>query len=356
MSWLVGLQIIGGLVLLLLGAELLVRGASHLARNFGISSLVVGLTIIGFATSSPEIAVGVHAAMTGNGGVSLGNVVGSNIFNVLVVLGAAALAGPLIVSRQLVIWDVPVMIGLSVIAFLFSADMQIGWVDSFFFLVGLILYIWFSIHVSRRDPESRSEMEGEKVDPRWWLNLIFALVGLAMLVGGAELLVYGAVQMATAFAISEGLIGLTIVAIGTSLPEVATSIVASLKGERDIAVGNVVGSNIWNILAVLGVGGLAAGGQLEVYDSFVRFDLPVMLAVAFSCLPIFLVGHRIERWEGALFLGGYVLYMTYLVLDLVKSPLTDEYSYVILQYVLPLTIAFVLIKAYRTSRGTQKIS
>lgn len=349
-----------GLGLLVLGAELLVRGASLLAAAIGISPLVVGLTVVSFGTSAPELAISVQASWADQADLALGNVVGSNAFNVLFILGIAALIGPLIVAQQLVRIDVPLMIGASVLLLLLSLDGSIGRLDGVLLFTAIVAYNVVLVRQSRRrsaaaPPEEavaadRTPEGSDGRDGGILRQVGFVVAGLALLVLGSGWLVDGAVEIAAAFGVSELVIGLTIVAAGTSLPEVATSIIASLRGERDIAVGNVVGSNLYNILAILGLSALVAPDGLPVAPSLIRFDLPVTIAVAIACLPIFFTGHRIARWEGALFLGYYVAYVLYLLLDAAEHDALPAYSVVMLAFVLPLTALTLVVIAVRERR------
>jgi cation:H+ antiporter len=345
-----------GLILLVVGAELLVRGASRLAAAVGISPLVVGLTVVAFGTSAPELAVSVQSALSGQADLALGNVVGSNIFNVLFILGLSALITPLVVSQQLVRLDVPVMIGVSVLLLLLSLDGVIGRWEGGLLFAGIVAYTWFLIRQSRREsaaaascanavPDAGRGMPGSRVR-----NVALVIAGLTLLVLGSRWLVNGAIEMASALGVTELVIGLTIVAAGTSLPEVATSVLASIRGERDIAVGNVVGSNIFNILAVLGISGLVAPEGIEVVRSAVAFDIPVMTAVALACLPIFFSGYLIARWEGALFMGYYVAYTVYLVTHSADHALVPAFQTAMIVFVVPLTVITLLIVGIRARR------
>jgi len=308
---------IGGLALLLLGAELLVRGSSRLASLAGISPLVIGLTVVAFGTSAPELAVSVRSALTGSAGsdVAVGNVVGSNIFNVLLILGISALITPLSVKSTLCRIDVPIMIGSSVLVLLLALDGLLSRLEGGILFLGVVSYTVFSIRAGRKESlEVRREYEHAfGASPRSGgavaLSIASALAGLAMLIGGAEWLIEAAISAARDFGVSELVIGLTIIAGGTSLPEVATSIVASLRGERDIAVGNVVGSNIFNLLAVLGASALAAPSGVGVSEAALRREIPIMIAVALASLPVFLTGSRISRAEGVYFLLAYLAYL-----------------------------------------------
>jgi cation:H+ antiporter len=340
-----------GLALLAVGAELLVRGASRLAAIAGISPLVIGLTIVAYGTSSPEMAVSIESAYSGRTDIALGNAVGSNIFNVLFILGICALLLPLRVAQQLIWLDVPLMIGASALLLIMGIDGSISRLDGMMLFSGAILYTIFAIKQSRKEAaEIEQEYAGEfgaknKISSSWLLQLLLIAAGLAMLVLGARWLVDGAVQIAQLMGLSELVIGLTIVAAGTSLPEVATSIIASIRGERDIAVGNVVGSNLFNILAVLGLASIVSPSGIPVAPSALNFDIPVMIAVAFACLPIFFTGHRIARWEGAIFLLYYGAYTVYLILNASSHDSLPAFSAMMLEFVLPLT-ALTLAVAY----------
>ena len=348
-----------GLAALVVGAEALVRGASRLALSFGISPLVVGLTVVAFGTSSPEMAVSVESALSGQVDLAIGNVVGSNVFNVLFILGASALIVPLLVHQQLVRQEVPVMIGVSLLLWALAADSSIGRWDGVLLAGLLVAYTVFVIRQSRREGASvRQEYEealpadGTRAwDRHWTVQVLLVAVGLGLLVLGAHWLVAAAVAFAQALGVSELVIGLTIVAAGTSLPEVATSILAALRGERDIAVGNVVGSNIFNILGVLGVSALAAPASLGVAPAVLSFDLPVMTAVAVACLPVFFTGNRIDRWEGVVFLAYYAAYTIYLILRATEHDALGPFSVAMGTFVLPLTIVTLALLVYRHWRA-----
>lgn len=349
------LFVLGG-ALLVLGAELLVRGASRLAVAIGISPLVVGLTVVAFGTSAPEMAVTVGSAYAGQAEVALGNVVGSNIFNVLFILGVSALIAPLVVAQQLVRVDVPLLIGVSVATLLLALDGRIGRIDGIALFGTVVLYTIFLIRQSRRETAAIAQEYDEAFGDRgtrtpMLANVALVAIGLILLVVGARWLVEAAVATASALGVSELVIGLTIVAAGTSLPEVATSITAAIRGERDIAVGNVVGSNLFNVLAVLGLGGLVSPDGIPVPPGALSFDVPIMIAVALACLPIFVTGYTIARWEAAVFLGYYVAYVTYLVFDATAHELTGELAAAIVWFVLPLTLLTIAITVVRHRRA-----
>jgi len=333
-----------GLGLLVVGAEALVRGASRLAAAAGVSPLVVGLTVVAYGTSSPEMAVSVQAALGGQADMALGNVVGSNIFNVLFILGLSALIAPLVVHQQLVRIDVPIMVGVSVLVLLMASDGRIGRGEGVLLVVGMLAYTAFALWLSRRETKAvqREYADAFAVAPggigRWMGNGALIAGGLGLLVLGAHMLTGAAIELARAFGVSELVIGLTLVAAGTSMPEVATSLMATLRGERDIAVGNVVGSNIFNILGVLGVSAMVAPNGVAVPAAAMTFDVPVAIAVAFACLPIFVSGLAIARWEGALFLAYYVAYVVVLYLDSSGHAAAPVYNWVMLSFVIPLTV------------------
>jgi cation:H+ antiporter len=351
-----------GLVALILGAELLVRGASRLALSLGITPLVVGLTVVAFGTSAPELAVSVQSAWAGQVDIALGNVVGSNLFNVLVILGLSALITPLVVHQQVIRQEVPVMIGVSLLLWAMVLDGGIGRWEGLLLAALGVGYTVLLIRQSRRETAAtlaQVEVEYEDAfdgrpsawDAHWGVQVLLILAGLALLVLGARWLVEAAVAFARHLGVSELVIGLTIVAAGTSLPEVATSVMAALRGERDIAVGNVVGSNIFNILAVLGISASVAPSALAVAPSLLAFDLPVMVAVAVACLPVFFTGNLIARWEGGLFLILYVAYTLYLILQASGHDALPGYGAAMGGFVLPLVAATLLALAWRHWRN-----
>lgn len=347
-----------GLVALVVGAEILVRGASRLAGSIGISPLVVGLTIVAFGTSAPEIAISANAALSDHTDLAVGSVVGSCIFNVLFILGISALISPLVVNAQIIRQEVPIMIGACLLLFALSADDRIGFSESIMLLACLGVYTIFLIIQSRKETQAtKDEYAAENTKTSKWDSSIFVQIalivaGLALLVQGSEWLVDSAVAFAKSIGVSDIVIGLTIVAAGTSMPEVATSVMASLKGERDIAVGNVVGSNTFNILGGLGITGLLATDGVLVPPSVINFDLWVMLAVCFACVPVFLTGREIARWEGAIFLGYYVAYVAYLILASKDHDALGAYSTMMMSFVIPLTVVTLVAVVIRKPSTT----
>lgn len=332
-----------GLVSLVAGGEMLVRGASGLAARLGMSPLIVGLTVVAFATSAPELAVTLKSVLSGSPDIAIGNVVGSNVANVLLIVGVAAAMGTVVVKSQMVRFDVPVMIGFGVLALLFSLGGTITTAEGIVLVSLLVAYLVMTIRMSRRmDVEVAEGLEvAAPASTSVAVNSLQFLIGLAGLVIGAQLLVDGAITIATALNMPEIVIGLTIVAVGTSLPELTTTVVAAIRGQRDLAVGNAVGSNIFNIGAVLGISSIVASPGVPVSQAAVRFDLPVMIAVSFLLLPVVYTGFSIRRWEGLLFLGLYACYTLYLLLNATEHSALPAFSRVMLFFVLP-TVALSL--------------
>ncbi len=347
-----------GLAALTLGAEWMVRGAARLSLTLGISPLVIGLTVVAFGTSAPELAVSAGAVLNGSGDLAVGNVVGSNIANVLLILGLSALIAPLAVHEQVIRQEIPIMIGASLLLVVLSLDGNLS-VGEGALLFGLVIvYTTFLVVQSRRaGQETHEEFAAELPDTKsrwdghWSVQTLLVIGGLGLLVLGADWLVDAAVAVARALGVSDLVIGLTVVAVGTSLPEIATSLMAAWRGERDIAVGNVVGSNIFNIFACLGFSALISGAGIVVSESARNFDLWVMLAVALACLPIAVTGREIARWEGGVFIAYYVAYTAYLVLAAQQHQHLPVYSTAMLGYVLPLTVIVLVANFVRGNRG-----
>jgi len=353
-----------GLLCLLAGAELLVRGASRLALSFGLSPLVVGLTVVAFGTSAPEVAVSAGAVLDGRNDIAVGNVVGSNIFNVLVILGFSAMIAPLVVRSQVIRQEVPIMLGASLLLLVFTFYGNVSFMDGIWLFGSLVSYTVFLVIQSRRETEAAKEEFADEIQPaepgawdsHWASQVGLIVVGLTALVLGSDYLVQASVNFAKALGVSDVVIGLTIVAAGTSMPEVATSLAAAIKGERDIAVGNVVGSSTFNILGCLGLSGLVSGHLgLVVAPSVLAFDIWVMLAVALACLPVFITGREIARWEGGVFLGYFVAYVGYLLLATQQHDALPAFSGVMLGFVVPLTVITLVVMMIRhpTASGTR---
>ncbi len=342
-----------GLFALLAGAEALVHGASRIALSFGLSPLVVGLTIVAFGTSAPEVAISVGAALHSANDIAIGNVVGSNIFNILMIIGVSALIAPLAVHTQLIRQEVPIMIGASLLLLVVMLDGRLSRVDAGILLGLLILYVSFLVRQARAETRETKEIYADAVadhhrwDRHWSVQLLLIFVGLGLLVIGSNWLVDASVAFARAMGVSDLVIGLTIIAAGTSMPEFATSVLAAIRGERDIAIGNCVGSNTFNILGCLGISGLVGGQGLSVSEPVLRFDVWVMAAVALACLPVFISGREIGRGKGLLFVGYYVAYVAYLILDAQGHDALPRYSAIMMSFVLPLTIITLIAMLVR---------
>jgi len=307
------LYLAGGLILLFVGAEGLIRGSSNLAIKMGITPLVVGLTVVAFGTSTPELVVSLKAALIGNSSISLGNVVGSNIANIALILGVAALIRPLDVHAKVIMREIPIMIGISVLLLLLLIDGELGFFDGLVFVFGIVIYTVVNVMMARKEKNSEVDTEfkeGLKSKLGIRISIILMIGGLGLLIVGANLFVQSAVAIAKMFNIGDAIIGLTIVAVGTSLPELITSIVAAYKKESDIAIGNVVGSNIFNILGILGITALIIPIS-SVGISYI--DLVVMVFTAIILFPLCRSGFSISRFEGAILLIGYFGYVYYLL-------------------------------------------
>jgi cation:H+ antiporter len=357
------LAIVVGLAILIGGGELVVRGASGLASSLGLSPMVIGLTVVAFGTSAPELAVALGATVGGSPDVAVGNVVGSNIYNILLILGIAALIRPLAVSHRLVRFDVPLVIAVSVLLWILVLDGTLAVLEGMLLVALLAGYLVYSLRVGRQPPARPSPGEGREIASSGAATVSRAraaavfLAGLIVLVIGAQLVVSGASAVARSFGVPELVVGLTIIAIGTSLPELVTSAVAAFRGERDLAIGNVMGSNLFNILGILGLTAIITGDGLAVAERVRAFDIPVMTLVALACLPLLFTGHQVRRWEGALFVTYAVVYTTYLVLDASGHPLVERLGQAVVVFVLPLTavvIFSVLAREIVTNRRRRR--
>ncbi|HSW54338.1 MAG TPA: calcium/sodium antiporter [Ignavibacteriaceae bacterium] len=302
-----------GLVTLFIGAEGLIRGSSALALKIGITPLVVGLTVVAFGTSTPELVVSMKAAIIGNSSISLGNVVGSNIANIALILGVAALIRPLDVHANIIRREIPIMIAISILLIILLIDGELSFIDGLIFVIGIMTYVIVNVLMARKEKNVEVDAEfseGLKTRLGAPVSIIFIVGGLALMILGANLFVTSSISIAKAIGVSDAIIGLTIVAIGTSLPELITSIVAAYKNESDIAIGNVVGSNIFNILGILGITALVIPLSIEGIS---YIDFGVMLLTALILLPLSKTGFRISRLEGGLLLSGYLVYIYYLL-------------------------------------------
>lgn len=357
-------MLVSGFLLLIAGAGMMVRGASRLAAIAGIPPLAVGLTVVAYGTGAPELAVSLRAGLDGNSEIAVSNVVGSNIFNVLFILGICAAILPLGVRRQLVRLDVPIMIGVSLLLMLMALDGRLGAGSGAVLLAGLVAYTGWSLRIGRRERVETGAASALDLPAspaatgkagRVARQALLAASGLALLVLGSRWLVDGAVLLARSVGVSDIVIGLTVVAAGTSLPEVATSVVAAFRRERDIAIGNAVGSNIFNILGIIGISVVVSPGGLTIAPSLLNFDMAVMIAVAIACLPVFFTGYCIARWEGWVFIAAYGAYTAYLLMRATEHDALPVFSATMGYFVLPLlALTFVALSVQKLRKGATR--
>tara|TARA_Y100001935_G_scaffold121525_1_gene100675 strand:- start:155169 stop:156263 length:1095 start_codon:yes stop_codon:yes gene_type:complete len=352
------LLFVAGLAALIFGAELFLKAVDHFGLKWGVSPLIMGLTVVAFATGAPELAISLKAAMNGSADLVLGNIIGSNIANILLILGITSLIAPINITRRVVKIDVPIVIAASAAVYMMSLDGSLGTLDGIVLIAGLIaysFYTWYHIKKSKEEGHPEEEMfEYEETPDQlaqgaffYIKNIGFLLIGLAMIVVGSDWMVNSAVEIATVLGLSELVIGLTIVSIGTSLPEVATSLSAARKGKADIAVANVLGSNLYNILLTLGLTLLIAPNVLDVSMQAIDLDLPFMVAVSVGCIPIFVAGFNLTRMDGAIFLLYYATYLSYLVMLALGNPFIHKIESGMLWVVLPLTVAYMIWRIFQ---------
>jgi cation:H+ antiporter len=307
------LLVAAGLAMLIVGAEVLVRGAAALAGSLGVPPVVVGLTVVSVGTSAPELAIGIDSAINDAGPLAIGNIAGTNIVNLLLILGLSAAILPLAIAVPTIRRDLPIMAVIGILLLVMCWDGTLSRVDGIILLALAVGYTILIAIQAKRDPVAVQIAEDEVPTPkgRAWIHLLLTLAGLTVIVVGADLLVRGSINLSRSFGVSEALIGLTVVAIGTSAPELVTTLVSTFRGDRDIAIGNLIGSSTYNIGLVLGGSALVA--PLEVTPELSRVDLPVMTAVMLLCIPVFLTGRRMSRVEGIGFVLAYVVYLTLLI-------------------------------------------
>lgn len=314
---------LGGLVVIIVGAELLLRGASRIAALFGVKPIMVGLTVVAIGTSAPELAIGIASAANDKGSLAVGNIAGTNILNILFILGLTAAIRPLPLQLQSIKLDVPVMVAATLALFVLAWDGQLSRIDGAILLACAIPYVVALVRASRSESaEMRAEfaaeysttaLAAERSALGWaWYSVLLA-TGIALTVLGADLMVAGAVELARNFGVSDAIVGLTIVAIGTSAPELATTVVATLRDDRDVAVGNLIGSSITNVLVILGVTCITAPNGVDVSRDVLWIDLPLAAAVAAVCYPVFRSDRMVSRREGAAFVLAYLVYLGTLI-------------------------------------------
>ncbi len=348
MEWTAIAALVGGLVALSLGADWLVRGGAKLALTLGIPPLVVGLTIIAFGTSAPEFSVSVGAALKGSADVALGNVLGSITANVLLALGLAAIIRAIPIHSQIVRQEMPIYLAAMVLFAAMLLDGQLSRLDGIILFSLIIAYVVFLIRQSRlagkeETEEFLDEIPKSRWDDRPAVQIALIIAGLIALIQGADWAVEGAVQLARGLGISELVIGVTVIAVGTSLPEIVTTVVAMIKKEGDIAVGNIVGSNIFNIFAVMGAAAAVAPEGVAVAPEVLRVDLWVAAGCTLALLPVILTDGQMQRWEGGLFLACYALYIAHLALQQSGAAAHAVFAEVVTGVVIPLVIAALLL-------------
>lgn len=312
-----------GLVALVAGAEGVVRGGSRVAAGLGISPIVVGVTVVSIGASAPELAVGIDAAVAGNGSLAVGNIAGTNVVNLLLILGLSAAIRPLTLHAQTLRLDLPVMVGAAVLVTALAWNGHLSRLEGVVMVALAVVYTLVIVRVARRERAvvvaeyAREFATGPapRHSTRFFLgNSALLLAGIAVVVLGADWLVEGSVGLARTHGLSEAVIGLTIVAVGTSAPELVTTVVSTLRGDRDIAVGNLLGSSVFNLLLILGVTTIVPAGGIVVEHELTRIDLPIMVAVALLCVPVFRTDRRVSRLEGSVFVVLYLVYLAYLLL------------------------------------------
>ncbi len=308
-----------GLAALVAGAEVMVRGATKIASRLGISAIVIGLTVVAIGTSMPELAIGVVAASEGTGALAVGNIAGANVINLLFVLGLSALMLPLAIEMRTLRFELPVMAVAAILLLVLAFDGVLSRVDGTILVVCAVVYTFAVIQAARRETRDAADefVQAYPADTTSGrstaLHVAMMVGGIAIIVLGADRLVDAAVGIAGDFGVSDALIGLTVVAIGTTAPELVTTVVSTLRGERDIAIGNLLGSSIYNILLILGVTCLVPADGLELPSALVRIDIPIMVAVTLACIPIFISGRRVHRSEGAAMVCAYVAFLVFLL-------------------------------------------
>jgi len=343
------------LIVMVIGAELLVLGASRLATMLGVSQLMIGLTIVAFGTSAPELVVSIKGALTNHSDLVIGNCVGSNIFNILFIIGACAAIAPLVVTKQLIKLDVPIIIASHFLFLFVGLDGEIDRFDALILLTCFALYYSFVIYKNLQETPSTKDINSADASKEISTYTTFEAIkqigfitsGLILCILGAGWALDSSVMMARILGVSELVIGLTIVSIGTSLPEVVTSIVATIRGQRDLAIGNVVGSCIFNILGVVGLAVLISPEGITVAPSVLTFDLPVAIIASIACLPIFFTGYKISRWEGFVFLFYYTAYISYLILQAQHHDAIPMFNIAILWFAIPLSTLTLAVITYR---------
>ena len=358
--WLISsINILTGVLVLFFGGELFVQGSVALALILGIPQLVIGLTVVSVGTSSPELFVSVSSVIRGSETLAASNVVGSNIFNLLVVLGSSAIILPLKVESRLIRRDVPLLLTISAAVWGMASSGRITWQSGLALLIALVINTLWEIRTIREEPSELTDSESKIEKGNYSKNLLKAglklIFGISLLTLGSDLLVQGATTAARLLDVSEAVIGLTIVSVGTSMPELVTSLVAALKGKTDLAIGNVVGSNLLNQLLVLSTTSVFAGNNgLKIDSILINRDFPVMILATLALIPIFWSNGRISRVEGMILLSLYFLYLTDQILPKTLPYIQDEFRFVVFAFILPIAIAIITIQTIRYSLKLRK--
>jgi cation:H+ antiporter len=308
-----GLLIVAGLAGLLLGAELLVRGGAGIASHLGVRPIVVGLTVVSLGTSLPELAVGIDAVRQGSPGLAVGNIVGTNLVNVLLILGLSALIRPIAFERRTLRFDLPAMTAACLALWLLALDGSLSGLDGAILCLGGVAYTAGVVWSSRRESADFASSFERTTSSTLLLRGLALLAGIGLVLVGAELLVDGAIDVARSLDVSAATIGLTVIAIGTSAPELVTTLTSTIRGDRDIAIGNLLGSTVYNVALILGITVLTAGATLEIPRDVIAADLLVLAVVALITVPVLLSGHRISRLEGGAFVAAYLGYLVWLI-------------------------------------------
>lgn len=361
---------LGGLIGLLIGGHFVVDGASKIGARFGLSPMVIGLTVVAAGTSAPELAVVFRAIAADDTELAIGSIIGSNIANVLLVLGLVATFGTIRVTNRVVRVDIPIMIGASVALLVLSLDNRLSRLDGILLFSALVAFVTWTLWAT---PKHTEEHLGEggggpgadlgirvKAGPlagglkALGVEVVGLVVGIGALAVAARFVVSGAEEIAISLGVPELIVGLTIVALGTSAPEIVTTVIAALKGRRDLAVGNAVGSNIFNILLVLGASTTLAPRGIAISRDALELDLPILVAAAVACLPIVFWDNKLDRWEGAVFVGYYLAYLTFLVLDATGHRASDPFAFVLLAFVMPLTVLTLAVVVFRQRRADRE--
>lgn len=300
-----------GLAVLILGSEWLVTYSTQLGLKLGVSPLIIGLSFVAFGSSAPEIAVSIQSSLMGYGMIAVSNVVGSNMFNILIILGVSSLIAPVLIPKRVLLVDVPIMVGATLLFYVFTKDGVLRTEEGVFLGIALLGYLYYLFYQFKKSPNEANETIKSVIKPAKpvWVISVMIFFGISMILWSSREIVLSTISIAAWLGLSQTAIGLTVIAIGTSMPEFVTSLIAMFRGQNEMAIGNIIGSNILNILAVIGLSSLVHFDSIILKENLVRFDIPAMTIVALMCLPVFFTGNKIQKWEGILFICYYISYM-----------------------------------------------